>query len=169
MGTGTDRAIWLRKRLRAARKSAKMSQQQVADYIKADLGLDSLSKQAISQWETFVAQPTVDALASWARAVNLRLRINLVEPGDDRVLVPVRREHVEAVERMEESDDLTLVPVLVRQEHADAVRSMAAIPGEDLAPILTHRESVETIELFDGLARTDRETVAALILALSRK
>lgn len=99
--SGTERAIWLRKRLRARRKELRKTQAELAELVRAELGWDTLSKQAISQWENFQTQPTIDALAAWCRVLGLRLRVTIVEPHDDRVLTPLRRDSVEIVERFE--------------------------------------------------------------------
>jgi transcriptional regulator with XRE-family HTH domain len=103
--SGTERAIRVRKQLRARRKELKMSQLEVAELIRVDLGWDSLTKQAISNWENFKDQPSIDAMAAWGRALGLQMKLSFIGRDDPRVMVPVRRESAEIIERFEALKD----------------------------------------------------------------
>lgn len=92
MGRGTDHALWLRSVLKAERLRRGWSLQQTADLIAKEMGRAKLSKQALQDWEEFVTQPKIDAFAAWARALGLRLEVDLVIPADGWVSVRVPEE-----------------------------------------------------------------------------
>jgi transcriptional regulator with XRE-family HTH domain len=117
MGRGTEQAIRIRRILADRREKLGRSQQEVADAVAREIGKDSLSKQAISQWERFESQPGVDQLAGWARALGLRLSVEIVDPEDRRVSMPVRPDLVEVVSRLHDlsAGDLELITGLVRR------------------------------------------------------
>lgn len=115
MGVGTTIAKKLRSELALARTRLGLSQQEVADRVALRVGLDSLSKQAISQWERFETQPRIDELAAWARAVGMRLDLTLLADEDDRATVRIPLGMVETVHRLQDlpGRDLELVMLLV--------------------------------------------------------
>jgi transcriptional regulator with XRE-family HTH domain len=79
----------LRARLREARKRKGLTLEQVADSVAEYLGLDSFSAGAISHYEAFRRHPPVDVMAAWARAVDLKLVVDLTGAGSDDVGVPL--------------------------------------------------------------------------------
>lgn len=89
MGTGTEIAIMLRRQLRQRREDLGMSQADVGEAIGREIDESPPTKQAISNWERFVDQPRIDAFAAWARAVGLRLHVQLYDPAVERVAVRV--------------------------------------------------------------------------------
>ena len=89
VGRGTDHALWLRGVLKAERIRRGWSLQETADAVAKEMGRRSLSKQALQDWEEFETQPKIDAFAAWARALGLRLEVDLVTPGDGWVSVRV--------------------------------------------------------------------------------
>lgn len=117
MGKGTEQAIRLRGILADRRTQMKLSQQAVADSVARELGKTSLTKQAISQWERFDTQPGIDEFAAWARAVGLRLWVDLYDPDDPRVELRVDPTLVETIERIHDLSpgDRELLLALVRR------------------------------------------------------
>jgi transcriptional regulator with XRE-family HTH domain len=101
--TGHSRAI--RARLRAARIEQGLSLQTVADRIAEILGRESLTAAAVSSWETFARHPPIDMMAAWARAVGMRLIVDL------------------------DSADSPRTPVLLRPETVDMARALDEAPG----------------------------------------
>ena len=101
MGAGTDHALWLRAQLIGARKSRKWSLTRAAKAIAREMGKDSMSKQALQQWEAFETHPRIDQFAGWARALGLSLDVDLIDPADERVEVRVPPDMIELIRRME--------------------------------------------------------------------
>jgi transcriptional regulator with XRE-family HTH domain len=125
VGRGTEIAIVLRKQLRQRRVDLGLSQQQVADRTAAEWGeVGSLTKQTISSWERFVDQPRIDAFAAWARALELRLHVQLYDPSVERASVRVPPNVV----------DTCSVLAMLPPEKLAAVHQMAVLlAGEDAA------------------------------------
>lgn len=124
VGRGTEIAIMLRKQLRQRRVDLGLSQQEVADRTAEEWGeVGSLTKQTISSWERFVDQPRIDAFAAWARAVELRLHVQLYDPSVERASVRVPPHMV---------DTCTVLAALPAEKLA-AVHQMAVLlVGEDV-------------------------------------
>lgn len=117
MGAGTDHALWLRAQLIGARKARRWSLARAAKAIARELGKETMSKQALQQWEAFETHPRIDQFAAWARALGLRLDVDLIDPEDERVEVRIPPDMLEIVRRLEvldPSDRELLLPVLGR-------------------------------------------------------
>lgn len=117
MGRGTEQALRIRRILADRREKLGRSQQEVADAVAGELGKDSLSKQAISQWERFEQDLGVGQLAAWARVLGLRAQVEILDPEDRRVNMPVRPDLVEVISRLHDltAEDLELISGLVRR------------------------------------------------------
>jgi transcriptional regulator with XRE-family HTH domain len=89
VGRGTDHARWLRSVLKAERIRRGWSLQETADVVAREWGRDKLSKQSLQDWEEFKTQPKIDAFAAWARALGLRLEVDLVQSADPSVAIRV--------------------------------------------------------------------------------
>ena len=101
----------LRRRLRAARLERGLTLQHVADFIAKAEGLKSLTDAAVSQWESFKRHPPVNLMAAWARAVGLRLIVDLDDRSGERV------------------------PVLLHPRTADLAREIDSLNDDDRAYI----------------------------------
>lgn len=112
MGAGTDHAIWLRRVLTAARKTRGWSLQRAATEIAREMGKASMSKQALQQWESFETHPSVAAYAAWARAMGLKLDVDLVDPKDERVEIRVPPGLVEVIRRLERLEEEDVAEIL---------------------------------------------------------
>jgi transcriptional regulator with XRE-family HTH domain len=82
----------LRQRLRLRREHLGITQQAAADMIAKEAGLDGMTKATLSKWETFQSHPRVDMFAAWARALGLRLYVDLRNPDDGRQHILVSEE-----------------------------------------------------------------------------
>lgn len=113
MGQGTEHALWLRGVLIAERERRGWSLEQTARAIGRELGEGgSLTKQSLHAWEGFKVQPRIDQMAAWARALGLRLEVDLVDPRTETV------------------------PVQVPVSLASHVREIVALPADDLRMIV---------------------------------
>lgn len=85
--TGHSREI--RNRLRAQRERLKLSLQQVADRIAEYIGEESFSASSVSHYEHFRRHPPVDVFAAWARAVEMKLLVDvaLLSEAEQSVVV----------------------------------------------------------------------------------
>ena len=101
-----DHAKDVREHLKRARLSLGLTLQDVAERTAVLAGLDRLSRQTVWFWEAGQRQPRPDYLAAWARAVDLRLVLRVVEPDADIVGVEVRPDLVELVDRLKALDPL---------------------------------------------------------------
>lgn len=112
----------LRERLQAAREAKGWSQQKVADEIARELGKTTFSRKSVNSYEKFVNQPPIDVMAAWARAVGLRLQVDLIDSAVERqtiAVLPVVAPMAVELERLSDSD-------------RDLVRRLvAALPGAD--------------------------------------
>lgn len=79
----------LRARLRAARLREGLTLEQVAGRIAELLGLESFSPAQVSHIEQFRRHPPIDVMAAHARAVGLRLVVDLTSEESDEVAVPL--------------------------------------------------------------------------------
>lgn len=91
MGTGTEHAKWLRGVLVAERDRRGWSLSRTAREIARELraaGADKpgLTKQSLEKWEDFTVQPKIDRFAAWARALGLRLEVDLVQRDEPTVV-----------------------------------------------------------------------------------
>jgi transcriptional regulator with XRE-family HTH domain len=88
MGSGTDHALWLRGVLIAERERRGWSLSDTARAIAREMGAGGhLSKQSLDAWEKFRAQPRIDQFSAWARALGLRLEVDLVPREEGAVSV----------------------------------------------------------------------------------
>lgn len=85
MGSGTEQALWLRGVLKAERERRGWSLSQAARAIGRETG-KGLTKQSLKAWEDFEVQPKIDQFAAWARALGLRLEVDLVQREDSTVV-----------------------------------------------------------------------------------
>jgi transcriptional regulator with XRE-family HTH domain len=92
----------LRERLRAARVARGLTQKEVAADVAKRIG-ETVGHSTISNWETMFRQPRIDEFAAWARAVGMRLVVDL-EPSDSpRIPVMLDRDTAElakAIDRL---------------------------------------------------------------------
>lgn len=79
----------LRAKLRAARQHLGLTLEAVADRISEYTG-ESCSASSASHYEQFRRHPPIDVMAAHARAVGLRLLVDLVPETADMVAVPLR-------------------------------------------------------------------------------
>lgn len=111
------------RRLRAVLKNARerqgLSQQDVADEIARIVGKGSHTRSAISAYESFNRHPPINVFAAWARAVGMRLIVDL-EWGDvEHVQVRAMRSSANSVHQLlsvievEGSDRAELAELLV--------------------------------------------------------
>lgn len=142
MGTGKDQAKWIRERLTLARgkrgEPNYIPQEEVAGRV-ADIlkhtpawiakGKTTLSKQSISLWERDEVQPGVDELAAWARAVNLRLWVDVYDPMERTVETRVRVDLLRLIHELEllKQDDLKMVRDMI-------MRLRTPMPDEEPSP-----------------------------------
>jgi len=139
MGTGADQAKWLRQRLTLARGKRgdpnfiplREVAGRIADILKHTPAWKkakrvSLTKQAVSLWEKDEVQPGVDELAASARAVNLRLWVDVYDPADKTIETRIRADLLRLVHEMEllKPDDLAMVRDLI-------MRLRKPMPGEE--------------------------------------
>lgn len=102
----------LRDRLRAARKSRGLTQQQVCDLIMERMpdwyGRDvHVADSTLSSWEKFQRHPPVDVMACWARVLGLRLIVELDDAKSTRVPVllhPKTAEVARVLDNLSEDD-----------------------------------------------------------------
>ena len=103
----TGHTEMLRRRLRARREELKLSQQDVADRIAAALGEPHRAATSVTNYEAMTRQPKINVFAAWARAVGLRLVVDLDDAESTRVPVlvqPDRAELAKALDVLDESD-----------------------------------------------------------------
>lgn len=114
----------LRERLRARREKLGMTLEQVADrtaeilnQMTPDAKEVSLTAGAISHYEQFRRHPRVDAMAAWARAVGMRLVVDLEDADSDRVNVPLSPRAARVARMIDalKEKDLGLVEATVRR------------------------------------------------------
>lgn len=74
--TGRSRA--LREELKGERLRRGWSTQKMAEKIRDELGLKSLSGETVRLWENFDRHPSIDRFACWARLLDYRLVVKLV-------------------------------------------------------------------------------------------
>lgn len=117
MGTETLLAQRLRQILKSRRAALKLRQEDVAILAAEHLGKASLTKQAISQWENAQTQAGVDELDAWARALGMRLRVDIYDAEDQRAGVMVDPPLVESVMRMNDlsGEDREIVIGIVKR------------------------------------------------------
>ncbi len=112
-----SRAKKVRQQLREAREELGLTMQEAADRVAAILGVDSLSKQSISLWEKDRRQPRIDHMAAWARAVDRRLVVKVLNPQAELVEVEVSPDVVHLAELLSEleADDIPIVETMIRR------------------------------------------------------
>lgn len=115
----TGHTEMLRERLKAARLDKGMKQQDVADRVARRLGLDSLRDTTISNWETMTREPRIDEFAAWARAVGMRLVVDLDDGGSTRMGILVERRHAELLKAIDRLpiEHIELLETLVQELH----------------------------------------------------
>jgi transcriptional regulator with XRE-family HTH domain len=114
--TGHSRA--LRERLIKAREARNLTQPDVVREIARiiDDGR-TWTPAALSAWENFNRHPPVDVMAAWARAVGLRLVVDLDESGGRRIpvlLQPDTAELARAIDAMTDDERKALRLLLGR-------------------------------------------------------
>lgn len=100
--TGWSRRI--RERLRLAREAQDLTLEDVADRVAARLGVESWSPGSISHYELFRRHPKIDVMAAWARAVGLRLIVDLDTADGERVPVLLSRRTAPIARALEAAD-----------------------------------------------------------------
>jgi transcriptional regulator with XRE-family HTH domain len=123
---GTGRTRMLRQRLKARREALRLTQEQVADRISADEIRNAhhpseakpIGGTAVSNWETMYRNPKIHDFAAWARALGMRLIVDLDDQDSDRVAVLLPRgralELAKAIGTLN-ATDLDLVESFVRR------------------------------------------------------
>lgn len=94
-----------------------MSHQDVADEVARLLGLESFSAGSISNYEQFTRHPPIDVMAAWARAVGMKLTVDLVDAASERVAVPLKPRPAWIARALDgaEDDDLDVIETLVKR------------------------------------------------------
>lgn len=143
MGTGADQAKWLRERLTQARgkkgQPGFISGTEVAERVALILrktpawkkvGKTTLTKQTISNWESDEVQPGIDEMAAWARAVNLRLWVDVYDPVEKSVETRVRVDVLRIAHELEllNPDDFRMIRDMV-------LRLRTQMPKEEPDPV----------------------------------
>ena len=107
----------LRKIIRVARIDRGMSLQDVADAIAEITGEEPLSRQTIHHYEMFKRHPRIDMMAAWARAVGLRLIVEVVGLEDERIaaLIRPRTARVAYLLDLLSDEDLETVEAIARR------------------------------------------------------
>jgi transcriptional regulator with XRE-family HTH domain len=91
----------LRERLRAARIARGMTQKDVAVEVQRRTGR-TCGDTTISNWETMARNPLVDEFAAWARAVGMRLVVDLEPEGSQRIPVMLDRDSAELAKAIDQ-------------------------------------------------------------------
>lgn len=118
MASTTTEAARLRAILIDRREKKKLDQIEVARLVAELLGMDSLTKQTISQWETGRTKRLgIDEFGAWAEALGMSLHVDLFDPADQRHYMRVRTDLVEAVSRLHDvpAEDLETVIRVIRR------------------------------------------------------
>jgi transcriptional regulator with XRE-family HTH domain len=95
----------LRRRLRAARLRLGLSHGQVAERVAKRLGIDSRTGGSISHYEEFRRHPRIDVMAAWARAVDLRLIVDLDDAEGKRIPVMLRHRTADLARVLDNATD----------------------------------------------------------------
>ena len=95
----------LRLRLRAARKRLNLSHDDVAERVANTLGLDAKTGGSISHYEQFRRHPRIDVMAAWARAVGLRLIVDLDDADGKRIPVMLHARTAELARVLDNASD----------------------------------------------------------------
>lgn len=114
MSTGHTKR--LRDLLRARREAIGLSQEQVGKMIAHRLGRDRpYTGAAVSSWEKLQSNPGVDVMAAWARALSLRLIVDLDEQHSARVpvLLSARVAEIARTLDMASEADLALIESMI--------------------------------------------------------
>lgn len=114
--SGHSRA--LRSRLRAARERLGLSGDAVARRIQTIIGDDEpVHRGTISNWETFKRHPRIDVFAAWARAVGLRLIVDLDAADGKRIPVLLDPETAEVARELDllTPEDRKIIAATVRR------------------------------------------------------
>ena len=121
MDNGSRVVRRLRKILVARRGALRRFQPEVGEAVAAILGRPGLTKQAISQWENLKTEPGIPEFDAWARALGMRLHVDLHDEDDKRIEVPVEPGLVETATRLNDlsEEDRTIVSGLVRRLSRD--------------------------------------------------
>jgi transcriptional regulator with XRE-family HTH domain len=95
----------LRLRLRAARKRLNLSHEEVAERVAKTLEIDSRTGASISHYEQFRRHPRIDVMAAWARAVGLRLIVDLDDARGKRIPVMLHPRTAELARVLDNASD----------------------------------------------------------------
>jgi len=135
MGAGTHHAKWLRGVLVAERDRRGWSLSQAARAIARELQAvpsdtpgrrgKGLTKQSLQAWEEFRVQPKIDQFAAWARAMGLRLEVDLAPRDESTVIARVPQDVADI------ALELTLVPAEERARIVGLAREIAKLDVDD--------------------------------------
>lgn len=113
----TGASKMLRTRLRAKRLELGLTQQEVVDRIASITGERAPNRSALDHWEHFRRHPPISTYAAWARALGLRLVVELDDATSERVPVLVPREMAEEIKAytLLSPQDMAMVADMVRR------------------------------------------------------
>jgi len=115
---GGIQARLLRAALRARREELGLNIRQAAVLVGRELrDRTGLSYQALSKWENDASQPRIDQFAAWARAMGMRLDIQLLDPNDGRVALQLSPRVIPSARALEvlSDADLAMVEDMIRR------------------------------------------------------